>query len=74
MERKYVNDCLDSTWISSKEKYLSLFEEKFAKYIGAKYATDVCNGTIALHLALITLGIEEGDKVIVPTLTYIASQ
>lgn len=72
-ERKYVNDCLDSTWISSKGKYLSLFEEEFAKYIGAKYATGVCNGTIALHLALITLGIGEGDEVIVPTLTYIAS-
>ncbi len=72
-ERKYVNDCLDSTWISSKGKYLPLFEEKFANYIGAKYATGVCNGTIALHLALITLGIGEGDEVIVPTLTYIAS-
>jgi len=72
-EKKYVNDCLDSTWISSKGKYIKLFEEYFANYIGVKYATGVCNGTVALHLALISLGIGEGDEVIVPTLTYIAS-
>jgi len=72
-EKKYVNDCLDSTWISSKGKYIPMFEENFAKYIGSKHATAVCNGTIALHLALLTLGIGPGDEVIVPTLTYIAS-
>lgn len=72
-EKKYVVDCLDSTWISSKGKYISLFEEKFADYVGVKYATGVCNGTVALHLALVALGIGEEDEVIVPTLTYIAS-
>lgn len=72
-EKNYVVDCLDSTWISSKGKYISLFEERFADYIGVKYATSVCNGTVALHLALLVLGIGEGDEVIVPTLTYIAS-
>ncbi len=72
-EKKYVNECLDSTWISSKGKFVSAFEEQFAQYVGAKYATAVCNGTTALHLALVALGIGQGDEVIVPTLTYIAS-
>lgn len=72
-ERQYVNECLDSTWISSKGKYLGLFEESFKQYSGAQYATAVCNGTVALHLALLALGIGPGDEVIVPTLTYIAS-
>ncbi|UAY52237.1 DegT/DnrJ/EryC1/StrS family aminotransferase [Ferruginibacter albus] len=72
-EKKYVLDCLDSTWISSKGKYISLFEEAFAKKIGIKYAASVSNGTTAMHLALLALGIGPGDEVIVPTLTYIAS-
>ena len=72
-EKKYVNECLDSTWISSKGKFITQFEEAFAGYVGCKYATAVCNGTVAIHLALLSLGIGPGDEVIVPTLTYIAS-
>jgi perosamine synthetase len=72
-EKKYVNECLESTWISSKGKFIQEFEDKFADYTGIKYATSVCNGTVALHLALVALGIGSGDEVIVPTLTYIAS-
>jgi len=72
-EKKYVNDCLDSTWISSKGKYVNDFENKFAEYCDTKYAVSVCNGTVALHLALLALGVGAGDEVIVPTLTYIAS-
>lgn len=72
-EKKYVMECLDSTWISSKGKFIAEFEKGFADYIGVKYATGVSNGTIALHLTLIALGIGEGDEVIVPTFTYIAS-
>lgn len=72
-EKKYVLDCLESTWISSKGKYISLFEEEFAKKVNVNYATAVSNGTVALHLALLALGIGEGDEIIVPTLTYIAS-
>ncbi len=72
-EKEYVNDCLDSSWISSKGKYINQFETAFAGFVGVKYAASVCNGTVAIHLALIALGIGPGDEVIVPTLTYIAS-
>src|SRR5690242_10556458 len=72
-EKKYVLDCIDSTWISSKGKYIPLFEEGFANFVGVKHAAGVCNGTVALHLALLALGIGQGDEVIVPTLTYISS-
>lgn len=72
-EKELVDDCIDSTWISSKGKYIELFEKEFANYVGVNYAASVCNGTVALHLALMALGIGEGDEVIVPTFTYIAS-
>ncbi len=71
-EKKYVNECLDSTWISSKGKFISNFENKFCEYTKVKYAASVPNGTMALHLALLSLNIIPGDEVIVPTLTYIA--
>lgn len=72
-EKKYVNDCLDTTWISSRGKYVSAFEEHFANYLEIEHATAVSNGTVAIHVALLALGIGPGDEVIVPTLTYIAS-
>lgn len=72
-EKEYVNRCLDSSWISSRGEYIGLFESSFAEYTGVPHATSVCNGTVALHLALLALGIGPGDEVIVPTLTYIAS-
>lgn len=72
-EKEYVNQCLDSTWISSKGEFINRFERGFADFIGAEHATTVSNGTVAIHLALEALGIGPGDEVIVPTLTYIAS-
>ncbi|MDE2417527.1 MAG: DegT/DnrJ/EryC1/StrS aminotransferase family protein [Burkholderiales bacterium] len=72
-EKEYVLDCLDSTWISSKGSYINRFEQSFAEKIRVKHATSVSNGTVALHLALVALGIGPEDEVIVPTLTYIAS-
>lgn len=72
-EKEYVNQCLDSTWISSKGEFIGRFERAFAEYTGANHATAVSNGTVAIHLALEALGIGPGDEVIVPTLTYIAS-
>ena len=72
-EKKYVNECLDSTWISSKGEFIPRFENRFAEHVGCRYAASVCNGTVALHVALLALGIGIGDEVIVPTLTYVAS-
>jgi len=72
-EKEYVLDCLESNWISSNGKYIGLFEEKFADYLGVKHAIACCNGTAALHVALLALGIGSGDEVIVPTFTYVAT-
>ncbi len=72
-EEKYVLECLNSTWISSKGKFISKFEEEFSDYLNIKYSTTVSNGTVALHAALLALGIGPGDEVIVPSFTYIAS-
>ncbi|HOF00475.1 MAG TPA: DegT/DnrJ/EryC1/StrS family aminotransferase [Spirochaetota bacterium] len=72
-EKDYVLEALQSGWISSSGKYIKLFEEKFAEYCGAKYAVCVINGTMALHLALVSLGVGKGDEVIIPDFTMIAS-
>lgn len=72
-EKKYINQCLDTNWISSKGEFITSFEQKFAEYMGVNHAVSVCNGTVALHLALAALGIGADDEVIVPTLTYVAS-
>lgn len=72
-ESTYVSNCIQSGWISSKGTYIKKFEEKFSKCLDIPYVTSVCNGTVALHLALKTLGIGAGDEVIVPTFTYIAT-
>jgi len=72
-ERKYVMDCLDTSWISSNGKYISAFEESFAKFCGTKHAVATNNGTTALHLALVAMGLQPGDEVLIPTVTYIAT-
>lgn len=72
-ELAYVNDAVKTGWISSSGKYVAAFEEKFARYCGARYAVSVCNGTAALHLALAACGISRGDEVIVPDFTMIAT-
>ena len=72
-EREYVLDCIDSTWISSVGKYLPLFEAAVAKASGTRHAIATNNGTTALHLALVAMGVGPGDEVLVPTVTYIAS-
>jgi perosamine synthetase len=72
-ERKYVLDCLDTTWISSVGKYITAFEETFAEFCNVKHAVATNNGTTALHLALVGLDLQPGDEVIIPTVTYIAT-
>jgi perosamine synthetase len=72
-EREYVIDCIDSTWISSTGTYIERFEESFAGFCEAAHALSCSNGTVALHLALLALGVGPGDEVICPTLTYVAT-
>jgi aminotransferase in exopolysaccharide biosynthesis len=71
-EWKYIKECLDTEWVSSAGKYVDLFEEKIAEYTGSSYAISCVNGTSALQLALRLVGVDPGDEVIVPTLTFIA--
>ena len=71
-EWKYVKECIDTNWVSSVGSYVNLFEERFNEYVGSKSAIVTMNGTAALQLALVTLGIGEGDEVIVPSLTFIS--
>ena len=71
-EKKFVQDCLKSNWISSKGKYISKFEKQFSKFINIKYSLSVSNGTAALHLALLALHLKKSDEIIVPTFTYIS--
>ena len=72
-EAEYVMECLETTWISSGGRFVNDFESAFAAFCGVKHAISTNNGTTALHLALVALGLGAGDEVLVPTLTYIAS-
>lgn len=74
LEARYVNDALDSTWISSTGRFIDQFEELFAVEVAhSRHALTVTNGTVALHLAMAALDVGPGDEVIVPSLTYIAT-
>jgi len=72
-EKKYVNEALDSTFVSSVGKFVDQFEEMFAEYTGAKYAIATVNGTAALHIALKLVGVSSDDEVITQPLTFIAT-
>lgn len=72
-EIKYVNDCLTSTWISSRGSYIKKFEEAIRGFIGCEFASSCSNGTTALDLAFKALEIGEGDEVISTNFTYVAS-
>ena len=71
-EWKYVKECLDTEWVSSAGKYVDLFEERVADYTKSKFAIACVNGTSALQLSLRLAGVNRGDEVIVPSLTFIA--
>ncbi|MFO1523164.1 MAG: DegT/DnrJ/EryC1/StrS family aminotransferase [Kiritimatiellia bacterium] len=72
-EKRNVLECLESSWISSKGRFISEFETRFSATIGVRHAAAVSNGTVAMHLTMLALDIGPGDEVIVPTFTYIAS-
>ena len=72
-EKKYLNECIDSTFVSSVGKFVDQFEVEFARSVGAKYAVATVNGTAALHISLILAGVEREDEVITQALTFIAT-
>lgn len=72
-ELDYVTDAVKSGWVSSLGKYVTRFEEEFAAFCGVEHAITVTNGTVALHLALHALGIGDGDEVIIPDLSFVAT-
>jgi perosamine synthetase len=72
-ELAYVTQCVASGWISSHGEFIARFEADFARFVGVEYAVATNNGTTALHLALVALGVGPGDEIIVPTVTYVAT-
>ena len=73
LEVACVTDAVESGWVSSRGEYIDRFEEIFADYCGTKYALTTSSGTTAIHLALLAYGIEPGDEVSVPDMTFIAT-
>lgn len=71
-EKKYLNKCIDTGWISSDGPFVEKFELQMAEYIGRNYATSCSNGTAALDIAVAALGLEKGDEVIMPSFTIIS--
>ena len=72
-EKKYVNECIDSTWISSKGDFIKKFEDGIKNYVGSNYASSCSNGTTALDLAFKAIEVQEGDEIITASFTYVAS-
>ena len=72
-EKKYLNECIDTGWVSANGRFIDAFEKEFANFCGTKYALACSNGTVTLHLAMRALNIGPGDEVIMPTFTYIAT-
>jgi len=71
-EKKYLNQCIDTGWISSEGPFIKEFEEKMAAVVGRQHGVAVCNGSVAIDAAILALGIGKGDEVIMPTFTIIS--
>lgn len=72
-ESAYVQSCIDEGWVSSVGAFVDRFEKDIASYCGAKHAVVVVNGTCALHVALVALGVQPGEEVLIPSLTFVAT-
>ena len=72
-EWTYVKECIDTGWVSSVGKFVDRFEQDLAAYTGTRHAIAVVNGTAALHVCLLLVGVEAGDEVLMPALTFIAT-
>jgi perosamine synthetase len=71
-EKKYLNECINTGWISSEGPFVKKFEEQFAARVGRKHGIAVANGSVALDVAVTAIGIKKGDEVIMPTFTIIS--
>ncbi len=72
-EKKYLEECIDSTFVSSVGKYVDEFERLVAEYTGAKYAIATVNGTAALHVALQLAGVKTGEEVLTQAISFVAT-
>jgi perosamine synthetase len=72
-EKKYLSECIDTTFVSSVGKFVDTFELKIAEYTNSKYAVSTVNGTSAIHIALLVSGVEKCDEVITQPLTFVAT-
>jgi perosamine synthetase len=72
-EKKYLNECIESTFVSSIGKFVDRFELEIAEYTGAKFAVATSNGTSALHISLLISGVENGHEVITQPITFVAT-
>ena len=72
-EKAYLNECIDTTFVSSVGKFVDRFEEDMARYTGAKKAVVCVSGTNALHMAMVLVGVERDDEVLTQALTFIAT-
>jgi len=73
-EKKYLNECIDTTFVSSVGQFVDRFEEDMARYTGAKRAVVCVSGTNALHMALLLAGVKRDDEVLTQALTFIATE
>ncbi len=73
IDKQYLSDCIDSTFVSSVGAFIPEFEQRMQEITGAKYAIAASNGTSALHIALYVVGVEPGDEVMVPSLSFVAT-
>ena len=72
-EKKYLEECIDTTFVSSVGKFVDRFEEEMARYTGAKKAVVCVSGTNALHMSLLLVGVERDDEVLTQALTFVAT-
>lgn len=72
-QEEYVTDCIRENWISSRGRFIDEFENKLCEYTGLSAITTCSNGTTALHLALLSLGLKENDEILVPSFAYVAA-
>ena len=73
VEKTFVNEAIDEGWVSSVGPHVDKFEKKFSEYLGVHYAVACSSGTAALHIALLLKGVERGDEVLIPNMTFVAT-